>query len=951
MRMCKRVCAVVRRAVPIGLAVCLLGMPLSAVAQTGFENPYSAYAQESGRPEGGTGTAVATIAAQGLSGGAQIGDYAGRSGVILLRELGASAEFSVRVSADGLYAITTEYTGCVESDKAIKVNLLLDGAQPFFEAGELELPRCYENATNDFEQDALGNELRPEQKQCAYWQKMPFFREEVGTNAPYYFRLTAGTHTLRLTAVNGGVAIAGVTLQTAQSIRAYADYAAQYGTESVGKDAPQLLQGEKAVRKSDISLYPTTDRTSCATQPFSENQTRLNTIGGSNWSNPGQWIEWEFDVKSAGLYRIDLRVRQNANQGMRCYRKILLDEEVPFSELEQYGFAYRRSWYIETLSDADEKPFDIYLDAGHHVLRMEVTAGSLSEPLEQVNALLTELNDLYHSIIMITGTSPDIYRDYNLEKAIPGLVDTMNRLADELDGQMQTIREITGGSGTQAVSITTLSDQLRTLAQHPKGIPDRVSNFYSNISAVSAWANSAFQQPLEIDYLRISHAESEPLQAGAGFMRSLVSAVKAFFWSFVTDYDSIGDSSRGTDVTVWTMMGREQAESLKLLIDRDFSSKTGISVSLKLVQTGLVEAVVAGTGPDVALSVPMNYPVDFASRKILTALDELEGFDAHVAENYYAHALKPFVFRDHTYALAETQEFNMMFCRSDILAQLGLSVPQTWEELTDLTAVLARNNMQIGISSLTSTSAGVINTAFPKMVQTLFMQHETPFYSDDLRSTNLKSVQSIRAFSQLTDFYTKYGLPIYFDANNRFRTGEMPIIVAPLSTYNTLAISAPEIAGRWEIYPIPGVKQANGEINRADEFTATGCVVFHSAENEDACWRFLKWWTGAEAQYRYGMELEAVLGVAGRYMTANRQAFEKLPWDSATAATIRSQWEQTDTVPQVPGYYFVSRHLTNAISDTIVNGENAQVALERYADTINAEMKRKSEQIDALWNE
>ena len=77
----------------------------------------------------------------------------------------------------------------------------------------------------------------------------------------------------------------------------------------MGADEPLILQGEKAVRKSDISLYPTTDRTSCATQPFSESQTRLNTIGGSNWSNPGQWLEWELDVQTTGLYRIDLRVR------------------------------------------------------------------------------------------------------------------------------------------------------------------------------------------------------------------------------------------------------------------------------------------------------------------------------------------------------------------------------------------------------------------------------------------------------------------------------------------------------------------------------------------------------------------------------------------------------------------------------------------------------------------
>jgi len=266
-------------------------------------------------------------------------------------------------------------------------------------------------------------------------------------------------------------------------------------------------------------------------------------------------------------------------------------------------------------------------------------------------------------------------------------------------------------------------------------------------------------------------------------------------------------------------------------------------------------------------------------------------------------------------------------------------------------AILARNNMQIGVSSLTSTSAGVINTSFPRMLITMFLQNGVDMYTSDLRSTNLGSAEAVKAFEQLTDFYAKYGLPIYFDANNRFRTGEMPVIIAPMSTYNNLSISAPEIAGRWSIARIPGVLKSDGSINRADEYTGTCCVMFKSTKNKEAGWKFLKWWVSEQTQYDYGMELEAVLGVSGRYLTANKQTFGRLPWDSDTAKVIEQQWQEVTTVPQVPGYYFVSRYLTNAISDTIVKSENPRVVLNRYCDTINAELKRKNEQLDALWAE
>lgn len=257
--------------------------------------------------------------------------------------------------------------------------------------------------------------------------------------------------------------------------------------------------------------------------------------------------------------------------------------------------------------------------------------------------------------------------------------------------------------------------------------------------------------------------------------------------------------------------------------------------------------------------------------------------------------------------------------------------------------------MQIGIPCLTSTSAGVVNTSFPRMIVTLLLQNGVDLYTEDLRSTNLTDSRAVKVFEQLTDFYNKYGLPTYFDATNRFRTGEMPIIISTLSTYNMLSISAPEIDGRWGMALIPGTEREDGTIDRSSEFSSTACVMFKSAKNKSQCWEFMKWWTDEQTQYDYGMELEAILGVSGRYITANIGAFERLPWDSDTAEIINEQWKWANTVPQVPGYYCVSRYLTNAISDSVNNNESARVAISRYADTINSELERKNNQLDKLW--
>ena len=43
-------------------------------------------------------------------------------------------------------------------------------------------------------------------------------------------------------------------------------------------------------------------------------------------------------------------------------------------------------------------------------------------------------------------------------------------------------------------------------------------------------------------------------------------------------------------------------------------------------------------------------------------------------------AMVPFT-RDQVYALPDQQEFPMMFYRKDILTELGLDIPRTWDDI------------------------------------------------------------------------------------------------------------------------------------------------------------------------------------------------------------------------------------------------------------------------------
>lgn len=61
--------------------------------------------------------------------------------------------------------------------------------------------------------------------------------------------------------------------------------------------------------------------------------------------------------------------------------------------------------------------------------------------------------------------------------------------------------------------------------------------------------------------------------------------------------------------------GRDQGTILKTMVDDTFTPESGVKVNVEIVDpTALLNAVVAGRGPDVVLSVGADQPVNYALR-------------------------------------------------------------------------------------------------------------------------------------------------------------------------------------------------------------------------------------------------------------------------------------------------------------------------------------------------
>ncbi len=837
---------------------------------------------------------------------------------------GEKIYFTINVPKTGLYNVEMKYFPLIDTNNQISFSLYVDGELPFVEANSCLLDRIFKNG--EVEQDKYGDDLRPQAEQIAQWRTQ-MLREQTGIYGMLQFYLEEGTHEIAISIEGSPILLEKMTLKQEDYVISYQDYISLYkqkGYEET-QNVLKLFQAENYYEQSSSTLWPDYDHSSSKTQPFSYKNNKINFGGGSQWKEPGQWITWEIEVPEDGLYNLGFKYRQGYLDGLFSSRRIYIDGVVPFDELNAVRFNYTTQWKNMVLSD-ENGPYSIFLTKGKHYLTMENVVGDMSDTFGVLSETINDLNELYLSIIMITSSEPDPYRDYYLEKQLPNLSADLMVLSERLSNEAKRMEQIVGKKGAENAYFEDVAYNLKSYAENIVDLTykDRVTDMKNDISGLSSKLNDYQRQALDFDYIALLSADQELERPTMNFWEWLVYQVKSFFQSFFTDKYS--KEKEDDVITVWMNTGTDQFQILQNMITDEFTPKTGIKVELKLVQGSLIEAKVSGNGPDIQIGADSNTVVNLGLRGALEDLSQHEGYDEVMSE-YMPGSDIPFMLGDKNFGLPNTCPFSVMFVRTDIFESMGLSVPKTWDDMYDVAQVLQRYNMSLGSGA---------------SFENLLYQKGGSFYNENQSEVMFTEPVAVEALKQHAEFYTKYGFPITFDFVSRFRTGEMPIALATYNTYSTLKYSAPEISGLWKMYPMPGTLQEDGTINHTQvDSLLTGVIMLESAKKKDDCWKFIKWWCSSEAQTRYALDVEASLGIAARANTANLVTMEQLGWTREELAVLKEQASYLEFLPIVPGYYYVTRGLQNAKRGVIYDNENPRELLTEWNTKINDELRRK----------
>jgi len=292
---------------------------------------------------------------------------------------------------------------------------------------------------------------------------------------------------------------------------------------------------------------------------------------------------------------------------------------------------------------------------------------------------------------------------------------------------------------------------------------------------------------------------------------------------------------------------------------------------------------------------------------------------------------------------------------------MGIEVPQTWDDVLRVIAELQKSNMNFGLpySNIDRIATGGIgegtagagsitaHAGVSNMLMFLY-QNGGELYKVDGIETNLESEKAINAFTKWTELYELYSLPLFYNHANYFRMGDMPLMINGYTFRNQIEVFAPELRGKWGFTLIPGTVKEDGTIDRTapplgynTANQGPSSIIMKGAKNKKAAWEFLKWWTSAETQLRFGRELESIMGTAARYATANVEALQKLPWRLEELEVLMEQWDWIKGLPEVPGGYMVGRHLDNAFRKVIYDHEPPRETLLDYNRKMNKEINNK----------
>ena len=859
---------------------------------------------------------------------------------VLAVKAGDTVTLNIDVPVSGRYVMSFDYLSYDESILPVEMGMKIDGGYPFYEARSMKFETTW--VSDGVDVDRYGNEIVSLPDKLIRWEHKEVMDASYRYSDPLPVELTAGVHKLELNIQEGTLLLGNISLEAPGDVAEYA------GSTKAEGNALITIEAEDFYQRNDSSIHAIGEYGS-SLSPLSATTTVLNIIDEDSFNEAGQTVSYQFHVDNAGYYYIGMNYRQSEKNDFPVFVDWKIDGEIPNSAFKSYQVEAANKFRTVTLTDDNDDKLSVYLEPGDHIISLTISADNLRYALEAVDEIMSGISDLSLEVTKVAGTNKDKYRDLKLTRYIPDVQDRLLGWVDELYSLAEQAQPYVNAKSPDKVAafsyLLIAANQLKSLAEKPNELVYRVDELSTSVNSINRqianFVDLINDNDLSIDRIYI-YQDGARLPKGQNIFQSIGTSLKRFGYSFMGQSYSASNTDE-SHIQVWVNRPRTYVEIMQKMIDEKFTPETGIEVDLSIMTDAqkLILSNASGDTPDIATGINYSIPFDLAIRGSLVDLSKFDNYK-EVFGRYSEGLLVPSVVGDGLYSLPETMNFYVMFYRTDILSKLGLSVPNTMDELI---AMLPDLQMR-GLNVYYPTAAMLVMRNFHGTTPIIY-QMDGALYGDTALDILVDSEATVEGFTELTELFTLYDLPV--DVPNfyqHFRNGDLPIGIADFNSYNLILNAAPEIANSWSIALVPGIEdEENGEVKRYMSGGAESTVMFSSDdEREQKAWQFMEWWSRADIQAEFGQRLQILYGDEYIWPTANLEAFERLPYPTSDKDIILTQAQYILETPRLLGSYMMERELSNAFNDVVVNGDTVRSRIDEVAKTVLRETERKLEE-------
>lgn len=415
-----------------------------------------------------------------------------------------------------------------------------------------------------------------------------------------------------------------------------------------------------------------------------------------------------------------------------------------------------------------------------------------------------------------------------------------------------------------------------------------------------------------------------------------------FFVLLVFLISTYASLAKVTEIDVWlTGHSNEEMRIIKEITEANFTSKTGVKVNYTSLswsdnENRFLMGAASGDGPDVAGAGPLFLP-ELGLRGALIDLTTMPGFkELYASSNPKLY--RSLQYKDLTFGIPYNTTVTTAYIRDDIFRDIGLSSISTWTELKQaLPKLQAKSSNFLLQFQLRETLYADIN---------MFMwQRGADDYTPDLTKSGFDSPQSIAAFKEYIELYTKYKIPTEAPMFQGFVNGDLAIALEYPFFYQNLKHAAPQIQGKWSLAQVPGTI-TDGKLDRTTNAGGLAIGIFENSKKKEAAWEFILWFTEDKTQIEVSNRIITEIPAAF-FMPTNHNAITQINM-SKDALTLFAEALQNGSrsIYGLVAPRHRRRYLQMAAQRCILQGEDPEKSIREAAAEHNAEIKKKQVEYD-----